>query len=74
MIATEDELRALLVDAICAALGTTYEDLYRHKSEWNADRGRRHDINFPFRGDIDGAADQIVALVLDAGWGPLTGR
>ena len=73
MIATDAELRALLIHAVCDGIGVQFEDLYRHKTEWNADRGRRHDINFPFRGDIEAAADEIMAVIRAAGWGPLRG-
>lgn len=37
-------------------LGYDFDTLYNNKSEWNDDRGSRHDINVPFRGDFLDAA------------------
>lgn len=49
--------------AIADVLGYDLATLYKNKSEWNADRGSRHDINVPYRGDItDGARAAIEAM------------
>lgn len=42
--------------AIADQLGLDLATLYKNKSEWIDDRGARHDINTPYRGDITDAA------------------
>lgn len=60
----------MLIFAICDGIGVEPDDLYRDKRDWTADRGRRHDINFPFLTDIENAADEIMQTIETAGWGP----
>jgi len=51
--------------AIAQELGLDLATLYANKSEWNRDRGARHDINTPYRGDITAAARAAIQALRD---------
>ena len=45
---------------IAEGIGVEYDTLYADKREWTKDRGRRHDLNFPYKGDLLDAAKLIL--------------
>jgi uncharacterized membrane protein YgcG len=65
------ELRDALIEKISAGLlGVPFEDLYRDKRAWRLDRGARHDVNFPFQVDVEGAVEDVIEVVRALGWKP----
>jgi len=50
--------------AIATEITPSYETLYANKQAWNADSGRRHDINTPFKSDIDDAARAAIEALI----------
>lgn len=51
--------------AIAAGLGYDWNTLYASKSEWNADRGSRHDINVPYKPDFIEAARAAIEAMME---------
>lgn len=54
--------------AIAPVIGPRYEELYENKREWLDDRGRRHDINVPYKSDLRYAAEAAIAALVERGW------
>lgn len=52
-----EEFTRLLSSSV---LGIEYDDLYENKTEWIDDRGSRHDINVPYKGDLRDAAQEVI--------------
>lgn len=68
LLALAEECRSLLIVQIKRGLeiGPADNDAYENKREWTADRGRRADINAPFKCDYWGAAHAAIAVVVEA--------
>jgi len=50
--------------AIADQIGPSYDDAYEDKREWTADRGKRHDVNTPYKCDFRNAAQAAIAVVV----------
>jgi hypothetical protein len=60
--------REELARVLAAGLGFSWENLYQDKRDWTDDRGKRHDINTPYKSDYLDAADAILAWMKESGY------
>lgn len=58
-----DKAREAAVRAMTATVGYQYETLYANKQEYIADRGARHDVNVPYKGDFDAGLDAALSAL-----------
>ncbi len=57
------EMVAGIIASTC--LGHAFDSLYADKREWLDDRGKRHDVNVPYKADVLEAADAILSALSD---------
>jgi hypothetical protein len=65
-VSLTDEITLAVAKAIASGLGYDYESLYEGKSEYIADRGSRHDINTPYKTDMEEAAEAAIKAYEEA--------
>lgn len=54
-----------LARALSTGIGYDYDTLYADKGEWVDDRGARHDINVPFKSDIDDGIQVVLEELME---------
>ena len=53
-------MREKMARAIAAEVAAPWDNLYENKADWTDDRGKRGDVNGPFREDCFNAVDAIL--------------
>ena len=56
-------MREKMARAIAAEVAAPWDNLYENKADWTDDRGKRGDVNGPFREDCFNAVDSILVAM-----------